>query len=154
MTKKFYAVRKGRTSGIYESWDEAKAQVDGFKGAEFKGFMTRDEAEAFMKAEGQATVMKIAKSEQLAIPANIGEKGVAIAYVDGSYDRRKRVFSYGVVIIKDGNIYTENRRFVDDPLAEMHNVAGEIKGAEAAMRYALDHGYESIVIYHDYEGIA
>jgi ribonuclease HI len=154
MAKKFYAVRKGRTSGIYESWDEAKAQVDGFKGAEFKGFMTREEAESFMKVEGQAAVMKIAKSEQLAIPANIGEKGVAIAYVDGSYDRRKRVFSYGVVIIKDGNIYTENRRFIDDPLAEMHNVAGEIKGAEAAMRYALDHGYESIVIYHDYEGIA
>ncbi len=152
MAKKFYAVRKGRTNGIYESWDEARAQVEGFKGAEFKGFMTREDAEAFMKNE--ESVMKIPKSGQLAIPANIGEKGDAVAYVDGSYDRRKRVFSYGVVIIKDGNIYTENRRFIDDPLAEMHNVAGEIKGAEAAMRYALDHGYESIVIYHDYEGIA
>ena len=36
----------------------------------------------------------------------------------------------------------------------MRNVAGEIKGAEAAMQYALDHGIREIAIYHDYEGIA
>ena len=36
----------------------------------------------------------------------------------------------------------------------MHNVAGEIKGAEAAMRYAMEHHIPAITIYHDYEGIA
>ena len=36
----------------------------------------------------------------------------------------------------------------------MRNVAGEIKGAELAMQYCLDHQIESITIYHDYEGIA
>ena len=36
----------------------------------------------------------------------------------------------------------------------MHNVAGEIKGAEAAMQDAIDHGIPKIAIYHDYEGIA
>lgn len=36
----------------------------------------------------------------------------------------------------------------------MHNVAGEIKGAEAAMRYAAAKQLKKIVIYHDYEGIA
>ena len=36
----------------------------------------------------------------------------------------------------------------------MHNVAGEIKGAEAAMQYAIDEGIRRIIIYHDYEGIA
>ena len=36
----------------------------------------------------------------------------------------------------------------------MRNVAGEIKGAQAAMQYALDHGIPKIAIYHDYEGIA
>ena len=36
----------------------------------------------------------------------------------------------------------------------MRNVAGEIKGAEAAMRYAIEHEIPRIAIYHDYEGIA
>lgn len=35
---KFYAVKKGRTPGIYRTWDEAKQQVDGFSGAEYKSF--------------------------------------------------------------------------------------------------------------------
>jgi hypothetical protein len=49
MAKKVYAVRVGRKPGIYHTWDEAKAQVDGFKGPVFKGFTSMAEAEAFMK---------------------------------------------------------------------------------------------------------
>ena len=41
---KFYAVLKGRTPGLYTSWDECKAQVDGFASALYKGFP--DEASA------------------------------------------------------------------------------------------------------------
>ena len=35
---KFYAVKKGRTPGIYRTWDAAKEQIDGFSGAEYKSF--------------------------------------------------------------------------------------------------------------------
>ena len=47
MAAKFYAVRKGKKPGIYMSWDMCKQQTDGFPGAEFKSFGTREEAEAF-----------------------------------------------------------------------------------------------------------
>ena len=46
------------------------------------------------------------------------------------------------------------QKFTDEELASMRNVAGEIKGAEAAMRYAVEHGFRKLYIYHDYEGIA
>ena len=46
--KKFYAVRKGRTTGVFGTWDECKAQVTGFKGAEYKKFPTLEEAENFI----------------------------------------------------------------------------------------------------------
>lgn len=36
----------------------------------------------------------------------------------------------------------------------MRNVAGEIKGAELAMKYCLEHEIASLRICHDYEGIA
>ena len=49
--KKFYAVRKGRTPGIYQTWSECQAEVTGVKGAEFKSFLTLQEAELFLKKE-------------------------------------------------------------------------------------------------------
>ncbi|GAA5868510.1 hypothetical protein JCM8547_006295 [Rhodosporidiobolus lusitaniae] len=48
----FYAVRVGRKPGVYTSWDEAKAQVDGFVAARHKKFPTRQEAEAFVSGGG------------------------------------------------------------------------------------------------------
>ncbi len=39
-----YVVFIGRTVGIYESWDEAKGQVEGFAGARFKGYFTYEDA--------------------------------------------------------------------------------------------------------------
>ncbi len=77
-----------------------------------------------------------------------------IAYVDGSYNSATHEFSYGLVaFVDDEEIHLSEK--VDDPdLASMHNVAGEIKGSEAAMRLALDRGCKKITIYHDYEGIA
>lgn len=46
---KYYVVWVGMTPGIYSSWDECKQQVESWKGAVYKGFDTREEAEkAFM----------------------------------------------------------------------------------------------------------
>jgi ATP-dependent DNA helicase PIF1 len=44
----FYAVANGRIPGIYEDWSSAKEQVNGFSGAVFKLFKTREEADAYM----------------------------------------------------------------------------------------------------------
>lgn len=46
MTKKYYVVWKGRKSGIFTTWNECKAQVDGFAGARYKSFPTLGEAES------------------------------------------------------------------------------------------------------------
>lgn len=46
-----YAVRKGRTPGIYDTWSEAEVQIKGFSGAEHKKFDRLEDAEAFMKGE-------------------------------------------------------------------------------------------------------
>ena len=43
--KSVYAVARGRVPGTYNTWDECKAQVNGFSGAKFEGFHTRTEAE-------------------------------------------------------------------------------------------------------------
>jgi ribonuclease HI len=46
--KKYYVVWKGLNPGVYDTWDESKKQIDGFEGALYKSFATKEEAvEAF-----------------------------------------------------------------------------------------------------------
>lgn len=49
--KTYYAVARGHVPGIYATWDEAKAQLVGYKGVKHKKFKTHEEAEEFIKAE-------------------------------------------------------------------------------------------------------
>ncbi|KAB5490702.1 viroplasmin family protein [Flagellimonas hadalis] len=42
--KKFYVVWKGKHPGIFESWADCRAQIEGFKGAQYKSFPTFAEA--------------------------------------------------------------------------------------------------------------
>ena len=45
----FYAVRKGRTVGIFTDWSKASEAVTGFSGPEFKKFRSLKEATEFME---------------------------------------------------------------------------------------------------------
>lgn len=138
MAKKFYAVRNGRVPGIYTAWDECRRQVTGFKGAEYKGFETRADAEAFMAGGGVSRGTRA---------------GAATAYVDGSFDVKTKRYSYGMIIMYNGKETTENEAFDDESLAEMRNVAGEIEGSKAAMLWCIEHDVKELDLFYDYAGI-
>lgn len=150
MAKKVYAVRQGRKVGLFDDWASCKAQVDGYSGAEYKSFRTREEALAYLEGgEAKSPVVETDVPEEMRI-----SKDEAVAYVDGSFDVASNCFSYGMVIFYQGDELTFNQKYDDKELAQMRNVAGEIKGAEAAMRFAHEHKIKHLIIYHDYEGIA
>lgn len=146
MAVKYYAVKKGKMPGIYYSWNECKTQVDGFSGAEYKSFKSEKEARDYISDNSEQTSMNksIKNTNTLAVEA----------YVDGSYNSRTNEFSYGMIILRNGEELKYAEKYADKEMASMHNVAGEIKGAEAAMRYAVENSLKEIIIYHDYEGIA
>lgn len=149
MAKKYYAVRKGKVPGIYMTWNDCKAQVDGFSGAEYKCFPSIKEAALYVEGGNDESV---SANMQDGIP--VTDEFNAVAYVDGSYNQATREFSYGVVMFHNGKELHFSEKQSDKGLAEMRNVAGEIKGAQCAMRYAVEHGCKTLIIYHDYEGIA
>ena len=138
MAKKFYAVRRGKKRGIYTSWEECKENIGGFKRAEFKGFMTLEDAQAYMGLESSETEPR---------------KDAAVAYVDGSFDITTKRYSYGMVILYNGTETTFCEAFDDPELAEMRNVAGEIQGAMEAMLYCVGNDIKALDIYYDYAGI-
>ena len=139
MAKKYYAVRKGKTTGIFTDWDTCKEAVTGYSGAEYKGFVTAEEAKNYLDCSTKP---------------ELDESTAAIAYVDGSYNINTKKYSYGVVFLYQGKEVRFNKAFDDKELATMRNVAGEIAGSMAAMQYAVKCGIPQLVIYHDYEGIA
>ena len=46
----YYVVWSGRQIGVFASWDECRMQVEGFPGAKYKGFPTRESAESAFKS--------------------------------------------------------------------------------------------------------
>ncbi len=42
---KYYVVWKGKKTGIFNSWNDCKEQVDGFENAQYKAFSDKNEAE-------------------------------------------------------------------------------------------------------------
>ena len=143
MAKKYYAVRNGRKTGIFHTWDECKRYVTGYSGAAYKGFDNEEDAAAFLN---------IGTNENIVCGVQNGNK--AVAYVDGSYNAKNKHFSYGAVIMYKNEEYKLSQEYDDSSLAGMRNVAGEIKGAEAAMRFCIENDIREIDIYHDYEGVA
>jgi len=59
--KKYYVVWVGRAPGIYQTWEECKAQVHQFEQARFKSFTSKEEAEL---AYSQSFVSKSSSKEK------------------------------------------------------------------------------------------
>lgn len=144
MAKKFYAVKVGKTPGIFETWDECKKSVDGYSGAIFKSFKTKEEALAFLGAGDSNNSSKNTSSDS----------SHATAYVDGSYNISTKEFGYGVVMFHNGKELHMSKSFSDPDMASMRNVAGEIFGSMAAMEYAINNNITNLSIYYDYMGIS
>lgn len=145
MAGKYYAVKKGLKTGIFRTWEECKANVSGYSGASYKSFKTKAEAEAYLG---------IGKDSDFQLENVLNDKDCVKIYVDGSYNSATKEFSYGMVVLCGDGEEKYSGKSDDKELVSMRNVAGEIKGAEAAMQYALDKSLPAIEIYHDYEGIA
>ena len=71
----FYAVKVGRRPGVYQTWDEANQQIQGFKNPVYRKFSTYTEAEAMIKGASTST-SKSGKTKYY---------GVAIGHVPGVY---------------------------------------------------------------------
>ena len=80
--KKFYAVAKGNTPGLYTEWfglKGAEVQINGFPGAQYKGFPTEAEAKQWLEERGVEvqgeTSRKASKSAHRAVSDKDSRKG-------------------------------------------------------------------------------
>ena len=50
--RKFYVVWEGRAPGVYDSWEECEAQINGYPGARYKAFSSQSDAVAAFRGDG------------------------------------------------------------------------------------------------------
>ena len=151
MASKFYAVKKGKIPGIYNSWDDCKKMVDGFPGAVYKSFKTLEEAEAFVGAED--TSRKRSEKAEKPDTGKQEQNPAVYAFVDGSYNIVTKVYGYGGFLIHNGEKEVLQGSGNDAEMASMRNVSGEILGAMAAVERAIELKLPEVTIYYDYMGI-
>lgn len=109
---KFYAIVIGREPGVYTDWPTAQKQVSGFKGAIFKSFATREQADAFIAAS-------TAQSGTTHDFNDAPQAQRTLIYSDGSF--KDKACGFGIVaIMSDGTKHTAYGRV---PLAPTNNVA-------------------------------
>lgn len=142
--KKYYAVRKGNKTGIFESWTECETSVSGYSNAEYQSFSSYDDAVSFLENEDPSIKVFQEAERQESL----------IAYTDGSFSDETKKYSFGCVIITpEQEIIKEFNCGNNNEALKSRNVAGEIYGVMFVIQWAVSHGYDNVKIRYDYEGI-
>lgn len=155
---KYYAVRKGRNSGIYTSWSEAKAQTDGYPGAIFKSFKDASSAKRYL-VSGAGYLSKAKKNDSRAsitpptrqFSVNQKPGQVFTVYTDGSSLSNGKSNSragYGIHWPEFDNLDTSG-----SVLGEQTNNRGELTAIRKSLEQAKDllHPHDTLVVRADSE---
>jgi len=132
---KFYAIKGADGGKVVTNWPECEKLTHGVKGALFKAFGTREEAEAWVAG----------------VTAKCPEGGLRV-FVDGSFSPDYARAGWAFVAVEDGMEIASERGVTAFP-AESRNIDGELLAAYRAMRWLKMNGKEGIIC-HDYEGVA
>ncbi|MEZ4801429.1 MAG: ribonuclease H family protein [Gelidibacter sp.] len=120
--KKYYAVWKGHHTGVFESWEDCKAQIKDFQGAQYKSFETFDAAKAALKGNYRDYIAKGKFKSELseAQLKKIGQPNYNSICVDAASSGNPGVMEYRGVDTK-----SKKQLFIQGPFPEGTNNIGE-----------------------------
>ena len=140
---KYYVVWKGKRPGIYKSWEECKAEIEGVKGAQYKGFTTLAEAEEAFENNYEAYKGKKTPgytSEEL---LKIGDPNYHSISVDAASSGNPGIMEYRGVDTKSGK-----ELFRQGPFQQGTNNVGEFLAIVHGLAY-LKKRNSNRVVYSD-----
>lgn len=116
--KKYYVVWDGHHTGIFDSWETCKVQINGYKGAKYKSFSSKEEAvKAFdnnysdyitkAKKHQKQTLLEVNSLplwESISVDAACSGNPGMMEYQGVETNTGKRIFHYGPVPHGTNNI--------------------------------------------------
>lgn len=148
MKKKFYVVWVGHQPGIYDNWPAAQKQIQGFSGAQFKGFPSLKEAEtAFQSGVPSVLSRPVGSKSRATYPAKSSKQlppriPNSLA-VDAACSGNPGPMEYQGVITQDG------RRIFHQAFPMGTNNIGEFLALVHALAYLQAQNKPNMAIYTD-----
>lgn len=71
MKRKYYVVWNGRAPGIYDTWEECQAQVDGFPGARYRAYSDLEEATESFRSLGDGDDLALFRNMREALKPKV-----------------------------------------------------------------------------------
>jgi len=168
----YYAVAKGKKIGIYPTWLECKAQVDGEKYPKYKKFLNLEEAEQFIEENSNRTKLEKTTSQQQpkvgknSVPSttvrsftemsevsygnhffHADDEGYVHVYTDGSCESNGKLNARAGIGVWFGKNHPKN---VGEPVeGPPTNNVGEIEAATKAIQIAKSCGVSKLQINTD-----
>ena len=135
---KFYVVWQGREAGIYDSWVACEAQVKGVA-AKYKGFATREEAEAALAANPEDYISrnltaKRSNSEATQLPSGLTSPVLPALAVDAACSGNPGLMGFRGVIADTGT-----QVFHRGPYTDGTNNIGEFLAIVLGLAYLKLH---------------
>ncbi|WP_010136104.1 ribonuclease H1 domain-containing protein [Ochrovirga pacifica] len=144
--KKYYVVWSGKIPGVYGNWNDCKKSIDGFPGAEYKSFTSKEEAEiaytrSYLDYKGVNTKKPVVDKELL---AKIGEPNLHSIAVDAACSGNPGLMEYRGV-----DTQTHKQLFIQGPFKEGTNNIGEFLALVHGLAYLQKLGKTELPIYSD-----
>ncbi|MDH7913857.1 viroplasmin family protein [Winogradskyella sp. SYSU M77433] len=141
--KKYYTVWKGHNTGVFETWDDCKAQIKDYKGAQYKSFASFDAAKKAYKEGpkdyiGKSKTFKSELSE--AQLKKIGKPNYNSISVDAASSGNPGKMEYRGVDTK-----TQKQLFIQGPFEEGTNNIGEFLAIVHGLAFLKQHNSDRII---------
>lgn len=142
--KKYYVVWKGKKAGIFETWEECKKQITGYKNAQYKSFLSFEEAkkafnDSYWAYKGKKKSSELSEQEKLAV-GSINYNSIA---VDAASSGNPGKMEYRGVDTK-----TKKELFHIGPFVQGTNNIGEFLAIVHGLAF-LDQHKSDRIIYTD-----
>ena len=144
--KKYYTVWKGHKTGVFESWDDCKALIKDFQGAQYKSFATFEAAKKALKGNYKDYIGKAKRFNSELSEAQlkkIGQPNYNSIAVDAASSGNPGKMEYRGVDTK-----TKKQLFIQGPFEEGTNNIGEFLALVHGLAY-LKQRNSNRIIYTD-----
>lgn len=141
--KKYYAVWKGHKTGVFESWNDCKAQIKDYQGAQYKSFATFEAAKAALNGNYKDYIGKNKTFKSELSPAQlkkIGQPNYNSISVDAASSGNPGKMEYRGVDTK-----TKKQLFIQGPFEEGTNNIGEFLALVHGLAFLKKHNSNRII---------
>lgn len=139
----YYAVKLGRKTGVFNSWDEVEPLIKGFPGAKFKKFDKYSDALFFCD------------SQETAKPSLEKNSSCLNLFVAGFYEPIEKIFSYSFVAIDLNNTTHEESSGIiaNNDKNDSPNMISELQAVILGLSYSQKKDYKVVNVFYRYDGV-